>query len=1428
MKKVIKYIFVFIIISFAFIYRVNAAVSSCRNGFTSRSVTIKEKSTIGEPAGFDVWIPVCDRRVYQGYKDIFTGSSYPNVKDYAKEEVLSYYSTVDLKDTNAVYVPRCDDVNTAISAVSYAYYWANPDPVYKKMCYYEPDTVCETKTTKNSCNSVRDHNGKLCTWTATSSSTTGASPSSSYQDSNYSNSVKNMSTQSYDSIIAADNDDSGSCSAKRERCVWDYAYDENGKKIIDHYVCKPGFEDYTFTPLLKIDNIRRTNVCYKKVEDRITSQCITDGLAFTSRETNPNGTKGKCIPGEPSTSARQANLINKEPLEVLSYINGTWCYAVEIDSEIGEGCYYYDLKYTLHCPIYKCIVDDELISACTPTFQVKSTNEAAYCVNPSDHFASGGSREAEYVVDDTFSAKDCSNSYNTVECGYANILIEGEKKGLSSKAIDLALRLWGVHSGQTGFDNVGINVTTGPGCRTSKWFAARYGVGFNVYKETYKYIMQTEKNNYFEKANTLFDDGYLDPVGQASEFGITGYCSAGDRHSQLNADGELEYVLNNSNYYAVAHCNNNVYKQAIGLLFNTILGNKQMQNHLYEISGGKPIEPVDADFGEFIVEGEPQYRVTVTYEEEEFEKIFEVAKREVIDCSKLDTDPVLKEHKDEISPYCTTKTTLYGLDNSVLDTGRVRECVKQTGCHREVTLSHAICDRLWQSKMPYKILTEYKTTEMTKDVVRYLPCSGEGYQFLYALIDTRPGGGGEVGSTSTPRYVTGQKTFEVTGYLCYGEFCDDTSIKEIPDPKDGNDKQCKSDLTYGGVYTKTIKDPSLKCIMNIRNETVKETYDYSNYFHVNTDLCRIYCSDTIEYKIADKVVENSARNFKYNITSSTGFSGKTDIPLSSAVKETRTCVSEIYYHDLTKNLQDIRKKYNLTEELLPSLINLSAADARVQKNLGFAVTEIATSSGTRYYRAAAVPDLLEALTKKATGYTDREGKWVRGENNRGENINQVIYDLYNCNLFSSNSPSSVNFGSVQAGTDKAPVTGSTVIRKPQDSKTGIARYYINEEYSASNSYGLAKTDDCDILPTGEKKTCIEHAIQTYDFAAEVDGKTGSEIELLGITNSSLQAIKYCTGDNCFKYDKDDEENAYNYGTSNTTNRTINYTTNLKSINFTTVKLPTNDYAYFDIHIEVGFYNKSLFEVEPDTGKVYYDSSAHNYLVNESYTYPTDKYSFNNCANLKSNPLTDGPNCVDSTGLTPAQISEFNENFSRCSITQKFNNVVTFYRKNYNDEFKRAVNNNKEFSCYVDVLKPEASDGEFYYRNVDPANLFPNGYISSNWRTTEGSKAKLQIENTADQIKFTDDLLDYTITLTPQQINNIKEYNSTTTSSGYIDEPINRESCTIIPDVKDGSGKITEYGYYTECKSDFLDKLRDGTSTSRNSLGTIETGPHSKN
>ena len=525
----------------------------------------------------------------------------------------------------------------------------------------------------------------------------------------------------------------------------------------------------------------------------------------------------------------------------------------------------------------------------------------------------------------------------------------------------------------------------------------------------------------------------------------------------------------------------------------------------------------------------------------------------------------------------------------------------------------------------------------------------------------------------------------------------------------------------------------------------KNSYNYSDDFQIGNRFCRVYCSDEVYYHVADKIKETSGRVFYYDMENSVKTNKNLRYLFSNILEERRTCVSEIYYkNNKISDSVDWRSIYGLGKNIYGGSDGISDEEI----------------DGIDSWKT-----LFNALVKKA-----------KTEGGRTENVNKILYDLYNCNLYS-----------------EQEIAEAGVI-KPKKYKAKNIREAIVERFSKDNNYGIGNSSNCVIDLSNNTNQCITMNNITYDFGAPPDGKSASMSSTVEITNSFNDLI-YCSGASCFAYDSDHKEQEYDYPTSRTSSTTeldVSDVFGSSASVFEKDKLniPTNDYVMFDVRAYVSFYNNSRYEVKPSGDVINAGTErGKDYLKLRSFVYPVNRLAYTSST------------CSDRSFLST-------EGYRRCSISQRYDKIETFFRKNPDDEFYNTINLNKKYGCYVDVEIPTTECDPTRqicrigttYRNVDISNMFPSstdGYTTkenSNWGTVNGKKATDDIEKTANEIRATNDYLQYRITLSPVQIANIKEYNKDN-STGYINEE--KYDCQIVDDT------------YQNCTSPFMEELRNG-------------------
>ncbi len=979
----------------------------------------------------------------------------------------------------------------------------------------------------------------------------------------------------------------------------------------------------------------------------------------------------------------------------------------QFNADAGS-CSCKDSQYILMCPVYNCPPTYKVLSTCTPTFEVNG--DAAHCVNPSESFNSSY-QEADFYAD------SCTSSNSTVDCGFANILIEAawntQKNNhyISEQQIQLALRLWGVHSGRSGYEKVGLANVVGENCGEYVTFIIDEEKNeVNVYRATLDYIF----SHLLEHARDIAqkNDDYLD-VSKANSYFSEITCSR----------------------YGVSCGYDNDYREAIALFLNTYFGNKKMQEHLNELVGlSANTKPVSVS-----VETEEESRIEI-----EFDKRISTPSDKKYNCELIEQDKTLpkdklnypeldEEQRDYILNYCDVEvSSLYlvkpdGTKEPILDEEALKNLDKyvEKGIIVVEKFKQAVCQvDNGVNYHHYEITIQYKKTTRTTEVKKYIACSApDQNQILYSFgKDINPSETVEHPSTHEETDTT---TFDVN-INCKGG-CTDYSVRE-------SEAKCDSQKEYDNYYTGYVKDPSLSCIVNMPSRENQAYYDYSDYFKVNTDICRVYCSDEVDYYIAGKVNISSGLSFKYDIKPGEVFDKTNQNKLSSIIEEKRRCVSEIYYDNEFKETNtQLIEKYGITDEDLSILPDKKISNWQ---------------------------NLFIVLFNKSL----KEGY-------RTENLNQIIYDLYNCN-FVTNIPSTIN--------------------KPKENTIGNLYDYVKKLYGDKN-HGL-------VINNGDINSVWLNNI-TYTGGAEYIngsssvGNSSSDIDVINsYSENNISKVTYCSGYsyNCLEYDSKNEKYTYDdtFGEFKTGSLGVSITKedkkNSVSLNklkkIITTKVPTNDYALFEITTQMNYYNGSKFETEAYTGKVnkIKDKETEEYITLDDYIYPMSKNAYNNTKCQK------------------------NGNIVSCPITQKFSSIATYYRNKSSDAFTNKLKSTKftEFNCKIDVNIPQVTiddkNSKSIYRNVNLNDLFPNNSLASN-SNWYGVSAKDEIEASAESINGSSDYyLEYKIVLTPEVIKNIKLYNKTI-PTGYLNNTLSE--CTI-----------TDNKIFLNCKSSFLNGIRGGSQS----------------
>ncbi len=981
-----------------------------------------------------------------------------------------------------------------------------------------------------------------------------------------------------------------------------------------------------------------------------------------------------------------------------------------------------EVKYYVRCPIYACNPVEKTVEGwCNATFSVNG--DAAYCVNPSDKFPNGIPNNYQTQP---FDPTKCKSSNSTPDCGFANILIEAEyysnrhpENRISYETRNMALRLWAADLELGGFYRVGLAYMMGYDCGEYVAYPAENHV--NVYVESLNYIWRL----YFESLKR-----------EGVDHSVEGLLSTNFFKSIACTPGQLGVVCQGLT---------NSYVQAFALFFNTYFGNEEMQNHLANLYGGRETEPISATVSSEVID---EYSVVeVKYREE-------ITVGEKIECSdikaKAKSGAKLTDNEEKVLQYCKNEIThVIGVkpDGTLIDLATKKVVTDLNGdgvinnkdflllpegetysfsyCQKNMcfspTVYFAICDTVKSEEERYE--TIYTTIRYTESgsrysIKKYLACGSGDYQMMYSYDKDEKPDKSWIEKTSSPQKPT--KTLTVDFYCYEDGGCDNYNIRV----EDKGMCATKSS-SYGSVK---IKDPSLSCIVNMQSPVVKKSYDYSEFFGVNSDFCKIYCSDSVEYYMANKVDIYSGLSFKLDIEYDVFKSNKSNKPFTNVVLMKRDCVSKIFYNNEFDEKIDWSEIY-------------AGLEGKTIKNWKQLYAEL-----KKYGKAAG-------------------------------HINQILYDLYNCNLY-KNIP----------------------VYRPKDNIIGNVYERILDIFSKANSYGFNGDKygyNYGYTLSDEKNDIVTSQI-TYDGGAFYIGtksRVGQGINDIKLqhqlnnhsgytagTGKNVSKIRYCSGSQCFKYDKNGDEYL------------LPHDLGLDTSNKTSGNIPTNDYAYFQVSNEVDFYNDSLFQTEPYTGNVEDitgKTANKDYLQLDKYLYPVAVDAYAAC---KQNP---------------------------CNITHTISVNQTYYRKmgSGTNAFKETIKQTVHACPHnTNIIPPVEINTETVYRNVNLDNMFPtilgdgSRRMGTNW---ENSTA--YVEETENYVKskgiakYYETHLEYSYTLSQDAIKKIKEYNSTVGGNKtYTDNSIEKGSCEPGNKMKLG------------CKSSFISSINNNT----NSFGIVNNRQNS--
>ena len=792
-------------------------------------------------------------------------------------------------------------------------------------------------------------------------------------------------------------------------------------------------------------------------------------------------------------------------------------------------------------------------------------------------------------------------------------------------------------------------------------------------------------------------------------------CSSINPNNKKEIDNDLYGVICSSSDYK-----SNTYIYAYYLFINTVQGNPYMQEHFDEIN-------MDAsgitDKTEIEDNGPSDASVDVI-DDTTIQVIYRLEKGVEIDCNTLDEDT-----QNDLG--CRVIQTVIIKDkngNQISADIDSYDYCKKNYCYKEIKVDagKVTCDKTDR----IIIKTQRERSCGSKSVKRYTSCgSSTGTQIMYSF------------EADENCNEDSKVTEEIETFLnC--EPCNINSrvVKPTCDGKNTD-----------GIATGMAGDPSLNCILhktsfNDENATGDmptdaSYYDYSDIFNVNTNICRVYCSDRVEYYLPDKQSATNGLQLKYDIESRV-FKDRTDDEksvhsLTSVVMVKRDCVSEIFYDDVSFDYyKDWKTAYGLSEQP---------------------------------YNWRELYDMLTETSKN--------------EASRTEVLNDLIYDLYNCNLFANGDIPST----IKKSKDKVLVLDSA--KKLLDN----SKSYCSGESCVNGS----------VVYEGGAKY-IE-AQDSYYFTGQngVDPALTSEVKVYDDIN-----LRYCNKNECFRGADAGDDFPEDYDAAKTSSSFENVKFNGKNVN-----VPSNDYAIFSYTLEADLYNSTRYQVEQHTGNVEVvknNEFKDEYLTLNEYVYPIASSVNNVCDAIKSD---------SNNNSVINYVCDISYSISPIIYSKVISERTAFTRKSTSDDFLRNIGEVQNFACEYDVNRtpdePDdcpASDPSctslitngsemFVFKNIDLENPFPVKRTGTNWDGNQGTEYSNYVSKVINEIKesgkndlyATDEYLEYSYVLTPTAIESIRVYNS---GHSYSDKTYN---CTI------------EDNKFFNCKSEFLDYLHEDSN-----------------
>lgn len=922
---------------------------------------------------------------------------------------------------------------------------------------------------------------------------------------------------------------------------------------------------------------------------------------------------------------------------------------------------------------------------------------AVYCINPADE--PPGKTQVK-----GFDATQCESSNSTPECGFSNILIEGYYRrniknngNYSYAVVGAAMRLWSAHVGNSGFKDTGIadeddstinsdgswlHFVPGPEIK---------GPYLNVFKATLEHFHKDYK---YRNVKTVYEVDTITGNGTSNLVNIA--CSK-----------------DNMGIFCSGDTGNYLY--ALALYANTVQGNKYMQQHLNEINFNNDPEVLE------VVKNDPVSYTTTILSDTKVQITYKLRENVEVDCSTL-PDELKNTNACKIEQQAIVKDKY----NNVLGTANITEYdyCRKNYCYTTVeftpgTLNCNVIDK-------FVLKTEVYKTCGASSVKSYYACSNpDKHQIMYSFepdqnCDENP---------KTTEYME-------SSFKC--NLCEDDADSDV--------KACSGTAPV----TNSVFDPSLNCILHKSSgnkegttKTPKHAYDYSDTFKVNTDICRVYCSDKVTYKVSGKKKVSNSFQLSYDIKKDLGITNNDSNKLVSIIEMERNCVSEIFYDKIKFDyVKDWSKAYGLNDETINNW-----------------------------------KTLYNALAKKS-----------KDENERQELLNKLAYDLYNCNFYTDAQISAVVGDAIKKPLDS--VNAYSTAKKLLENTV----QYCNDNECVS---GYIKYDGGAefIHPVSE----AEQRVGSSERNPYLTSNTN-------IHTSSINVL-YCTEDKCFREDKSapkgKEFSAEDFGNAEPSSKLS--TGNIQVLDVKvpendyaifSMKVSNDVYNPVLYQVQQGT-GKVQVEKEADKDK---------YYTLKKNTFPISSYAYSLCdhekgassATCKVNHQYFIPVYAEFKNSVGAKQLLFSRNFTDDNFLEKLAEANQYTCSYLVEDL------GKSGGCPPNV---DCGNREGYiFRNIDLANPVPVEREGTNWDAHNVNNPKYssyvggvinEIKDSADNNLYaTDYYLEYSFVLDATSIEEIRSNNKV---SNYFALP---NSCKLINDKNDPL-----YNTYSGCKSAFLNDVR---------------------